>query len=85
MIARRFSKTEEFKAKCTFMAAKCRQKQAVEPLYGAPNFEEMTKAFQQQLRGNDLFTDLKTNYRKTAFYKRAIGECSYLKDFIVEK
>ncbi|OCX51184.1 hypothetical protein BEL04_20990 [Mucilaginibacter sp. PPCGB 2223] len=85
MIARRFSKTTEFKAKCTFMAAKCRQKQAVEPLYGVPDFDELTKAFQLQLRGNDLFTDLKTNYRKTAFYKKAVSECSYLKDFIVAK
>lgn len=85
MIARRFCKTNEFKAKCIYMAAKCRQKQAVKPEYGAPNFNNLDKIFDEQLRGNDLFADLKTNYKKTAFYKKAIGECSYLKDFIVAK
>jgi len=85
LIARRFCKTEEFKAKCTYMAAKCRQKQAIQPEYGAPNFDELNKIFEQQLRGNDLFTDLKTNYKKTAFYKKALSECSYLKDFIVAR
>lgn len=85
LIARRFCKTNEFRAKCTYMAAKCRQKQATAPNYSAPNFDELQKAYQQQLRGNDLFTDLKTRYKHTAFYKKAVGECSYLKDFIVEK
>ncbi len=85
MIARRFSKTDEFKAKCTFMAAKCRQKQAVEPNGFLMGYDNPKGDFERQLRGNDLFTELKTNYRKTAFYKRAVGECSYLKDFIIEK
>jgi len=85
MIARRFGKTAEFKAKCTYMAAKCRQKQAVAPSYSATDFNELEKTYQLQLRGNDLFAELKTTYKRTAFYKRAVGECSYLKDFIVEK
>ncbi|WP_448702002.1 hypothetical protein ACFGVR_06950 [Mucilaginibacter sp. AW1-3] len=85
LIAGRFSKTEEFKAKCIYMAAKCRQKQATAPDYSAGNFNELQKAYQLQLRGSDLFTDLKTNYKRTAFYKKAVSECSYLKDFIVEK
>lgn len=85
LIARRFSKTDEFRAKCTFMAAKCRQKQAVEPAGFFPGIDSPSGDFERQLRGNDLFTDLKANYRKTAFYKRAVGECSYLKDFMVAK
>jgi hypothetical protein len=84
-IARRFGRTAEFKAKCTYMAARCRQKQAVAPDYSATDFDALQKAYQLQLRGSDLFTELKTTYKHTAFYKRAVGECSYLKDFIVEK
>jgi hypothetical protein len=85
ILARKLGKTSEFKAKCTFMAAKCRQKQAEAPNYTAPDFDELQKTYQLKLRGSEYFTDLKENYKRTAFYKKAVGECSYLKDFVVEK
>ncbi len=85
LMARKFGKTPEFKAKCTFMAAKCRQKQAEAPSYTAPDFDELQKTYQLQLRSSELFADLKANYKRTAFYKRAVGDCSYLKDYIIEK
>lgn len=81
--ARDLSTNPEFKAKCTFMAAKCKQKQ-----YEAPSFledydtyEKREKAYHKQLTGNKYFTDL-NEYKSTRFYKEAMEECSYLRDFI---
>ncbi len=81
-LAFKYSKTPEFKAKCIFMAAKCRQKEAVSPDYSTTNFDEMQKAYLKQLRGNDYFTQLKADYKHTEFYKKAVGACTYLKDFM---
>jgi hypothetical protein len=81
--ARDLSKDQEFKAKCTFMAAKCRQKQ-----YEAPDFadnyntyEKREKAYLQELKQNIYYNQLK-QYNTTSFYKKAVNECSYLSDFI---
>jgi hypothetical protein len=81
--ARDLSKDQEFKAKCTFMAAKCKQKQ-----YEAPDFadnydtyEKREKAYLQELKQNVYYKQLK-QYNTTAFYKKAVNECSYLSDFI---
>ncbi len=71
LMARALSSNEEFKARCTFMAAKCNQKQN-NVAYG--NDYGM---------GNDpYFKQLKTRYSKTAFFKIAVNECSYFRDFI---
>lgn len=83
VLARSLSNNEEFKAKCTFMAAKCRQKQAVMPDFFATDYAGAEKRYLHQLRSNSYFDELKDNYRKTAIYKKAIGECSYLKDFVL--
>jgi len=81
--ARELSTDPEFKAKCTFMAAKCEQKQ-----YEAPSFmddydtyDKREKAYTKQMKRNTYFTELQ-QYKTTAFYQTAIEECSYLSDFI---
>lgn len=77
LLARSLSANEEFKAKCTFMAAKCEQKQFISKGYG---FNDL---YLHQIRSNNYFTELQDKYKKTAIFKKAVGECSYLKDFIL--
>lgn len=84
LLARSLSSNEEFKAKCTFMAAKCRQKEFVRPNnYSSPNYYKAESDYMLGLRGNDYFEELRTTYKKTAIFKKAVGECSYLKDFLL--
>jgi hypothetical protein len=80
--AAQLSKTNEFKARCLFMAAKCRQKQAVRPSWGAQNFSELNANYMDQIKSSPYFEELKKHYSKTVFYKKAVSECSYLKDYI---
>jgi hypothetical protein len=84
--AAQLSKTREFRARCIFMAAKCRQKQIVRPDWSImDNFDVLDKQYHAQLRTNFYFQELKKNYSKTEFYKKAVNECSYLKDYIRTK
>lgn len=95
LMARKLSNDAEFKARCTFMAAKCRQKRAVFPLYpdwidnetqynlAFKKYEARVDAYNLGLRQNSYFPDLKANYSKTKFYKTAISECSYFRDFLI--
>jgi hypothetical protein len=92
--ARQLSRDPEFKAKCTFMAAKCRQKnipipQSVEEQISDAKFDITFKGnddgFDQAVRHNPYFKELKKRYSKTAFYKTAINECSYFRDFLQGK
>jgi hypothetical protein len=80
--AAQLSKTQEFKARCIFMAAKCKQKQVTRPSWELPNFDSLDKEYMAQIKSNPYFEDLKKRYNKTAFYKKAVSECSYLKDYI---
>ncbi|MBW4890049.1 hypothetical protein KXQ82_09995 [Mucilaginibacter sp. HMF5004] len=81
--AAQLSKTQEFRARCIFMAAKCRQKQIIRPNWSiTDNFDVLDKKYKEQLKNNFYFPELKKNYSKTAFYKKAVNECSYLKDYI---
>ncbi len=91
--AEKLSRNNEFKAKCIFMAAKCRQKkikipedaenQFVDYKLGAdyhPNNEG--KLYNRAIRQNPYFKVLKNQYAITKFYKTAINECSYFRDFL---
>lgn len=82
--ARALSKNKEFKAKCTFMAAKCRQKRIDLPTYKdyPDNYNAADAKYQVAVRSNPYFADLKKNYPKTSFYKIAVSECSYFRDFL---
>jgi hypothetical protein len=78
--ARELSAIPEFEAKCTFMAAKCKQKQIPAPEY--IGFGNPDTAYSKAERNNPYFAELEKNYSKTAFYKQAVNECSFLKDFL---
>lgn len=77
--ARAAGNSAEFKARCTFMAAKCREKQ-----YVAPDYFENDKKYDYKVRHNPYFAVLKNTYGNTAFYKEAVEDCSYLRDFLAE-
>lgn len=83
--ARDLSTDAEFKAKCTFMAAKCDQKQHEAPSYtDYETYDKQEKAYMKMLRQNSYFKEMQL-YKNTAFYRRAVEECSYLSDFISGK
>ena len=89
--ARGLSKDAEFKARCTFMAAKCRQTQITVPasweerlgdLKYDIKFDGNDRGYRKALRNNHYFRDLRDNYSKTEFYKIAVSDCSYFRDFL---
>jgi len=73
------------------MAAKCRQTQIPVPgsweqrladaKYGI-KFEGNDHGYSKALRNNYYFSDLKKNYSKTEFYRTAVSDCSYFRDFL---
>lgn len=65
--ARSLSNNTGFKAKCTFMAAGCR---------------ENMMDYDKRLKYNRYFAELKTSYSKTSYYNSTIMECSVYKDFL---
>jgi len=81
--ARELSNDPEFKAKCTFMAAKCEQKQHERPPYmdDYKTYDKREKEYFKQLKQNSYFKEMQ-QFKTTAFYKKAVDECSYLSDFI---
>lgn len=84
--ARILSKDPEFKAKCTFMAAKCAQQRYRGINDEFENYKFYAKhapVFHREISQEPYFEQLKKYYAKTAFYKRAVSECSYLNDFLV--
>lgn len=86
--ARSLSKDPEFKAKCTFMAAKCRHKQVDYSMYSFKTeaiYNAELNRYNIAVRQNSYFRELRNNYKTTAFYKRAVNDCSYLRDFINAK
>nr|WP_199158896.1 hypothetical protein [Pedobacter sp. ASV2] len=88
--ARALSTNANFKAKCTFMLAKCAQKQIImnaSPMsFAYYNTNDVKyKDFIRANYNNPYFKELKLKYAKTPFYENAVGECSYLSDFIAGK
>lgn len=88
--ARALSTNANFKAKCTFMLAKCAQKQIImnaSPMsFAYYNTNDVKyKDFIRANYNNPYFKELKLKYAKTPFYEKAVGECSYLGDFIAGK
>ena len=88
--ARALSDDEEFKARCTFMLAKCKQKRYLfdsksdyydqyDYSFYAEDKPDPLWLFSQQ---NQYFDELTQQYSNTDFFKRAVSECSYLSDFI---
>ncbi|RZM28785.1 MAG: hypothetical protein EOO88_07545 [Pedobacter sp.] len=83
--ARAASSDPEMKARCTFLLAKCDQKQHVRPEYSGKmdyeQYQKLEKAFDASLRTSSYFNEMKA-YSGTKFYQVAVEECSYLRDFI---
>jgi hypothetical protein len=81
--ARDLSTSPELKARCTFMAAKCEQKQHEAPsfLTNYDTYDKQQKTFLASLKSNSFFKEMQ-QYNTTAFYKQAVNECSYLSDYI---
>jgi len=83
--ARELSTDPEFKSKCTFMAAKCEQKEHDAPSYtDYENYDKQEKAYLKVIRQNSFFKEMQ-QYQNTTFYKKAVTECSYFSDFISGK
>lgn len=88
--ARALSSNADFKAKCTFMLAKCLQKQIImnaNPLsfYYYDKKDVKWRNFIKANYNNPYLKELRFSYGKTPFYTVAAGECSYLGDFIRPK
>ncbi|ARS41497.1 hypothetical protein CA265_18295 [Sphingobacteriaceae bacterium GW460-11-11-14-LB5] len=88
--ARALSTNADFKAKCTFMLAKCLQKQIImnaNPLsfYYYDKKDVKWRNFIKANYNNPYLKELRFSYAKTPFYAVAAGECSYLGDFIRPK
>ncbi len=89
LLARQYSRNAEFKARCTFMAAKCQQKNYVLPEYDYRKPDDVRAREDAQyytiMRTNPYFKELKSTYNNTKYYKTAVNECSYLRDFLAGK
>ncbi|GAB1463584.1 hypothetical protein [Pedobacter sp.] len=85
--ARSLSKDTEFRAKCTFMLAKCEQKEKVNGVLSVNSWWDNDA--QNQLyrlnRSNPYFKELQRSYANTKYYRRAVEDCSYLSDFLAIK
>ena len=82
--ARALSTDADFKARCTFSAAKCWQKEQELPDYLSIVYNQHDAAqqnYSKKMRHNPYFKELEP-YKQTSFFKTAVGECSYLKDFL---
>lgn len=83
--ARKLSRDPNFKAKCTFMLAKCEQKKygyaSLNNYYSNYTYNGPDPLWLFSMK-NKYFKELKTKYSGTAFYQEAIGTCTYLSDFI---
>lgn len=75
------SDNKEFKARCTMLAAKAYQ---VQTLGFREYWSEKPLKMEEYFVNNPYFESLYKEYRKTAFYKQAIGQCTYLKDFVAD-
>jgi hypothetical protein len=85
--ARELSTDPNFKAKCTFMLAKCTQKQIImnSPLESFSYYDTADikwKSFIKANYNNPYFKEMNMKYKSTPFFKTAANTCSYMADFI---
>jgi len=85
--ARALTKDINLKAKCTFMLAKCEQKKIVNQYYGNLNwydddYKERNRKFLNVNYNNPYFKEMKAKYATAPYYKIAVGECSYYREFL---
>ena len=85
LIARRFAVNKEQQARCTFMAAKCEHNAYYTSAF---NYAEQNGTYNAENivpPPGKYFAELKANYSKSLFYKEAIQECGYFKQFVEKK
>lgn len=73
LLAKEKSMDAEFKAKCTFMAAKCEQN-----LF----FMNKPQDYKGDFKSGQYFTNLKKEYASTKYYQEIIKECGYFKTYL---
>lgn len=81
------STDKNFKGRCLFMMAKCKQKQVQKPGYSSFNYnydamEKAEKAYLPMFVNNQYFPQLVKEYGKTVFFEEAYNSCSYLRDYV---
>ena len=85
--ARSLSKDLNFQSKCTYMLAKCEQKRLTNNLFSSKwyndlRYDESNNAYLKMNNSNPYYSELKLTYSKTKFFRTAVGDCSYLSDFL---
>src|SRR5690606_30981909 len=87
--ARELSDDREFRAKCTFMLAKCEQKlyqfASISDYYQQVGYNwsrDQPDPFWVFSQRNRYFGELRDGYLDTEFVRRAVAECTYLADFV---
>lgn len=87
--AKELSKDISFQARCTWMAAKCSQKQLSVPTYESfTDYDLYNKAYEQygkDIRKNKYYSAFVKTYSKTTFYKEVFNSCVYLRDHVKGK
>lgn len=73
LMARDKSTDKEFKAKCTFMAAKCEQNHF---------FMNRPKYYEGDFKSGQYFAELRKFYAGTNYYSEIIKECGYFKTYV---
>ncbi|MFC0516622.1 hypothetical protein ACFFGT_20615 [Mucilaginibacter angelicae] len=86
-MARKNAATDEQRARCTFMLGKC----ALNDIYNDPEFKGANKfadikASQPVIDAYyNYFAELKGKYNQTVYYKEALKECGYFRDYADKK
>jgi len=87
--ALQFATTDEQKAKCEFMIAKCERNEYYNQQFDAKKDSWENESAVQNSNVNFLawngFKNLKNNYSKTKYYQDVIAECGYFKTYISAK
>ncbi len=73
LLAKENSTDKEFKAKCTFMAAKCEQNKW---------FMNKPKDYEGDFKAGKYLKQLKTEYASTKYYAEALKECGYFSTYV---
>jgi len=72
LLAKQNSTDPEFKAKCTFMAAKCEQNEF---------FNNKPETYKGDFKSGIYFAQLKKEYAATKYYQEIIKECDYYRQY----
>ncbi len=73
LLAKNNSTDKEFRAKCTFMAAKCEQNAF---------FMNIPKNYKGDFKAGKYFTELKNEYSSTKYFDEVLQECGYFKTYM---